>query len=90
MRKRRSGSWHCLSEGLAALREEYAAEKFVERDPVLAGFRQLHTAIGRSNRRFPSAPEALVARLIRVGTLAHINLLVDILYSFLDPRVSVG
>jgi DNA/RNA-binding domain of Phe-tRNA-synthetase-like protein len=78
-------------EELAALRERYAAEKFIERDPVLAGFRTLHTAIGRSNRRFPSAPEALVARFIRTHTLAHINLLVDI-YNFvsLKTRLALG
>lgn len=53
--------------GLAAVRASVEARLaqelvpgFVETDPVLQGFRRLHDAVGRSNRRFPSSAESLV------------------------------
>jgi methionyl-tRNA synthetase len=47
-------------------------------DPVLAGFRELHTAVGASNRKNLSSPENLLRHLLKTGTLPSVNLLVDI------------
>lgn len=66
------------AEVLNGLIKEYSAEGFVDNDPILAGFRELHTKVGRSNRKYVSAPEVLVGRFLRTGQLPHINLLVDI------------
>jgi len=70
---------------LSSLWEPYSADGFVGNDAILSGFRGLHTAVGRSNRRFPSAPEVLVSRFIRTKSLPHINLLVDI-YNLVSLR----
>ncbi len=47
-------------------------------DPALNGFRELHTAIGMSNRKFISSPENLLGILGRHGALPRINPLVDV------------
>lgn len=47
-------------------------------DPVLLGFRRLHDAIGRSNKRFVAAPENLLRLVRQRGGLPRVNLLVDI------------
>jgi len=80
-----------LEHELPALREQYAAPDFVKTDPVLAGFRELHTRVGRSNRRFVASPEALLGRFQRAGTLPRVNLLVDI-YNLvsLKTRLALG
>lgn len=64
---------------------------FIERDPVLAGFRSLHDAVGRSNRRFPSSAEALVGLFLRKGVVPAINPLVDVYNGVsLTTRLSLG
>ena len=63
---------------LNELLKVYSVEGFVESEPILRGFRELHTKVGRSNRRFISAPEVLITRFLRIHKLPHINLLVDI------------
>jgi DNA/RNA-binding domain of Phe-tRNA-synthetase-like protein len=62
----------------------------IKADPVLAGFRELHTRVGRSNRDYVSAPEALMVAAIRRG-LPRINPVVDIynLWS-LESRLALG
>ena len=64
---------------------------FIEADPVLQGFRKLHDAVGRSNRRFPSSAEALVGLYLRRGIVPRINPVVDI-YNLvsLETRLSLG
>lgn len=47
-------------------------------DPVLLGFRDLHDAIKRSNRRFVAAPENLLRMLLERALAPRVNLLVDI------------
>ena len=47
-------------------------------DPVLQGFRQLHDAIHRSNKRFVAAPENLLRLVQQHGRMPRVNLLVDI------------
>jgi len=80
-----------LDAALPALRERYAAPEFIKTDPVLAGFRELHTRVGRSNRRFVASPEALLGRFQRTGALPRVNLLVDI-YNLvsLKTRLALG
>lgn len=80
-----------LDAELPALRELYAAPDFVKTDPVLAGFRELHTRVGRSNRRFVASPEALLGRFQRTGVLPRVNVLVD-LYNLvsLKTRLALG
>lgn len=76
---------------LRELLKKYSSEGFVENDPILAGFRELHTKVDRSNRRFVSAPEVLISRFIRNHQFPHVNLLVDI-YNLisLKTRLALG
>jgi len=62
-----------------------------DEDPVLRGYRELHDAIGRSNKRFVAAPENLLRLVRRNGSLPRINLLVDI-YNLvsLKTRLALG
>lgn len=72
------------------LRDELVPEMLVA-DPVLAGFRDLHDAVGRSNKRFPSSAEALVGLFLRKGLVPAINPLVDIYNGVsLTSRLSLG
>ena len=75
---------------LGGLKEKYTAETQTN-DPVLAGFRELHTKVGRSNKRFVSSPENLVGMFLRNGTIPSINLVVDI-YNLvsLESRLALG
>jgi DNA/RNA-binding domain of Phe-tRNA-synthetase-like protein len=50
----------------------------IQNDPILQGFRSIHTALGFSNRTNPAASEALLIYLLKNRQLPHINLLVDI------------
>jgi DNA/RNA-binding domain of Phe-tRNA-synthetase-like protein len=64
---------------------------FIESDPVLGGFRALHDAVGRSNRRFPSSAEALVALYQRKRLVPRINPFVDLYNAVsLETRLSLG
>lgn len=63
----------------------------IEQDPVLAGFRALHDAVGRSNRRFPASAEALASLFLRKGLVPAINPLVDLYNGVsLTSRLSLG
>src|SRR5262249_36366177 len=57
----------------------------------LQGFRQLHEAVGRSNRKYVSSAENLLKVLLQTGQLPHVNLLVDI-YNLVSvkTRLSLG
>lgn len=63
----------------------------IEKDPILLGFRQLHKAVGRSNKKHIASPENLLRVLLQTGQLSHINLLVDI-YNLVSitTRLSLG
>ncbi|MHB1004221.1 MAG: B3/B4 domain-containing protein [Chloroflexota bacterium] len=79
-------------ETLADVARAYAgSETNFATEPVLAGFRDLHTRIGRSNRKFVASSEALLGRFLRTGTLPSVNLLVDI-YNLVSvkTRLSLG
>jgi DNA/RNA-binding domain of Phe-tRNA-synthetase-like protein len=75
---------------IARLRDELTPG-FVEADPVLRGFRDLHDAVKRSNKRFPSSAEALVGLFQRKGLVPEINPAVDIYNCIsLETRLSIG
>ena len=59
------------------LAARYAPATLVE-NKVLAGFRDLHDTVGRSNRKFPSSSERMLAIFLKYGFIAPINLAVDI------------
>ena len=63
----------------------------IANDSILLGFRQLHDAIGRSNRKNVASPESLLKLILKTGSLPRVNLLVDI-YNLvsLKTRLSLG
>ncbi len=65
--------------------------KNYESDPTLLGFRNLHTLIGRSNRKFPASPEVLLRILLEKGRFPRVNSVVDI-YNLvsLKTRLALG
>jgi len=76
---------------LTARLERELAPGFVDTDPILCGFRELHDAVGRSNRRFPSSAEALVNLFQRKSFVPVINPLVDVYNcASLETRLSLG
>lgn len=60
-------------------------------DPILQGFRQLHAAVRRSNRKYVSSAENLLKVLLQTERLPRVNLLVDI-YNLVSvkTRLSLG
>lgn len=62
---------------LEKVKNQWAGKKYKD-DPVLAGFRDLHTKVGRSNRDYVASPEGLRWSFLERGRFPHINLLVDI------------
>lgn len=50
----------------------------IEQNEILLGFRELHKAVGVSNRKNVAAPENLLRHLIKTNEVPRINLLVDI------------
>jgi DNA/RNA-binding domain of Phe-tRNA-synthetase-like protein len=63
----------------------------IQNDPILKGYRDIHTAFGFSNRNFPGASETLLENLLKYRHLNHINLVVDI-YNLisLETRLALG
>ncbi len=63
----------------------------IQADPILSGFRALHDAIGRSNRKNVASPESLLKLVSQTGGLPQVNLLVDI-YNLVSvkTRLSLG
>ena len=66
-----------FAENTAAIAAQMTVES-LKSDPVLRGFRDLHDAIKRSNRRFVAAPENLLRLLLQRELAPRVNLLVDI------------
>jgi DNA/RNA-binding domain of Phe-tRNA-synthetase-like protein len=84
--------------GLAIWREAVARRMaaelhpgFIETDPVLRGFRELHDKVKRSNKRFVSSAEALVGLFQRKGVIPAVTPVVDV-YNLvsLETRLSLG
>src|SRR4051812_6030156 len=55
----------------------WITDNAIQNDVVLQGFRDLHAAVGRSNRTYVASPEYLLRSLARHQKLPVINLLVD-------------
>lgn len=62
---------------LENIRKQWEGKKYKD-DPVLTGFRDLHTKVGRSNRDYVASPEGLRWSFLERGRFPHINLIVDI------------
>jgi len=91
----RNGSEHPDLEILKVDAAQEARERFapdtLREDPVLEGFRALHRAVGRANRKTVSSPENLLRLVLRSGALPRVNLLVDI-YNLvsIQSRLALG
>lgn len=67
-----------LEEGVVSqILPEISIDKIRE-NRILQGFRQLHEAVGVSNKKNVSSSENLFLTLFKTGSLPNINLLVDI------------
>ena len=75
---------------LAQVSKDLSSEA-IQTDPILNGFRALHDAIGRSNRKNVASPESLLKLVLQTGGLPQVNLLVDI-YNLVSvkTRLSLG
>jgi DNA/RNA-binding domain of Phe-tRNA-synthetase-like protein len=79
----RTGLSECLQKELAA--------DFIKTDRVLAGFRELHEKVGRSNRKYPASPESLIQLFQSRGIIPRINLVVDIYNTVsVETRLALG
>ncbi len=78
------------AQTLAQVSKNLSSEA-IQADPVLSGFRALHDAIGRSNRKNVASPESLLKLVLQTGGLPQVNLLVDI-YNLVSvkTRLSLG
>ena len=67
------------------------SQAFIESDPILRGYRDLHTAVGRSNKRFVSSTEALIGTFLRRQSLPRVNPAVDVYNRLaLETLLSIG
>lgn len=64
-----------LSETVQQIRDNKPDTK---EDQILAGFRDLHTAVGASNRKHVSSPENLIELILAGRNLPSINPIVDV------------
>jgi len=79
-----------------AIREEAIRELLrcwtperIKTDPILLGFRQLHDAVGRSNKKYIASTEKLLTLLLETGNLPRVNLLVDI-YNLISAQTGLS
>jgi DNA/RNA-binding domain of Phe-tRNA-synthetase-like protein len=75
---------------LATVRHEISSE-FIQEDPILRGFRELHDSVGVSNRKHVASPENLLEYVLRTGHIPHVNLIVDI-YNLvsIETKLAIG
>ena len=78
------------AQALAQVSKNLSSEA-IQADPILSGFRALHDAIRRSNRKNVTSPESLLKLVLQTGGLPQVNLLVDI-YNLVSvkTRLSLG
>lgn len=76
------------SQTIESVLKTLSAESIAS-NPVLEGFRKLHEAVGRSNKKNVSSPENLLNFLLQNKTLPSINLLVDI-YNLISVKTSLA
>lgn len=70
---------------------QFWRDKNYKEDPILYGFRDLHTKVGRSNRDYVASPEVLLRLFLEKGKFPRINSIVDI-YNLisLKTRLALG
>jgi DNA/RNA-binding domain of Phe-tRNA-synthetase-like protein len=73
-----------VAEAVGAL-DALASKDDLKADPILSGFRDLHTAVGRSNRDNIASPENLIRTVQKSGSLPRVNVLVDV-YNIVSLR----
>jgi DNA/RNA-binding domain of Phe-tRNA-synthetase-like protein len=73
---------------LEKVKQEWVGKKYKD-DPVLEGFRDLHTKAGRSNRDYVASPEGLRWLLLERGRFPHVNTLVDI-YNLISLKTGLA
>lgn len=73
---------------LEMIKNRWLNQKYKD-DPILAGFRDLHTKVGRSNRDYVASPEGLRWLLLERGRFPHINTLVDI-YNLVSVKTGLA
>lgn len=73
---------------LEKVKAQFADKKYKD-DPVLEGFRTLHTKVGRSNRDYVASPEGLRWLFLERGRFPQINKLVDI-YNLVSLRTGLA
>jgi DNA/RNA-binding domain of Phe-tRNA-synthetase-like protein len=73
---------------LEKVKQGWAGKKYKD-DPVLVGFRDLHTKVGRSNRDYVASPEGLRWLLLERGRFPHVNTLVDI-YNLISVKTGLA
>ena len=63
----------------------------IKKDFILQGYRDLHDKVGRSNRKYTSAPESLLNYFLRTKSIPTINPVVDI-YNLisLNSKLAIG
>ncbi len=65
------------------------SSEVIQTNPVLLGFRALHDAIGRSNRKNVASPESLLKLVLQTGGLPQVNVLVDI-YNLMSVKTCLS
>jgi len=65
------------NEELENIKKKLTGKNYKD-DPILQGFRDLHTKVGRSNRDYVASPEGLRRLFLERSRFPHINTVVDI------------
>jgi DNA/RNA-binding domain of Phe-tRNA-synthetase-like protein len=73
---------------LSELKNKLSGKKYDD-DLVLAGFRDLHTKVGRSNRTYVASPEGLRYVFLERDRFPHINTVVDI-YNLISLKTGLA
>lgn len=73
---------------LEKIKSQWKDKKYKD-DPILEGFRDLHTKVGRSNRDYVASPEGLRWLLLERGRFPQINTLVDI-YNLISVKTGLA
>ena len=76
------------NEELEKIKQAWEGKKYKD-DPVLEGFRDLHTKVGRSNRDYVASPEGLRWSFLERGRFPHINTLVDV-YNLISLKTGLA
>lgn len=62
---------------------------FLKTDKIILGYRELHTGIGKSNKKFMASAENLIRYVLKKKTLPQINTIVD-LYNAISVKYKLA